>query len=60
MTTPVPRGRLSGSLDYDFAWRRVGKSNLTLGVPFDQGHWLVEVSARRYLPYFDLSTIWGL
>jgi hypothetical protein len=57
--TPVPRGRLSGSLDYDFAMRRTGKGNLTLGVPFDQGHWLVELVGRRYLPYFDLSTIWG-
>lgn len=57
--TPVPRGRLSGSLDYDFAFERVGKGNLTLAVPFHQGHWLVELVGRRYLPYFDLSTIWG-
>lgn len=57
--TPVPRGRLSGSLDYDFALHRTGKGHLTLGVPLKDGHWLVEASGRRYLPYFDLSTIWG-
>jgi hypothetical protein len=57
--TPVPRGRLSGSLDYDFAFQRTGKGNLTLAVPFDEGHWLVEMVGRRYRPYFDLSTIWG-
>jgi hypothetical protein len=58
-TAPVPRGRLSGSMDYDFAFQRAGKGNLTLGMPFDEGHWLLEVTGRRYLPYFDLSTIWG-
>ena len=35
--TPVPRGRLSGSMDYDFAFQRTGKGNLTLAVPFDAG-----------------------
>ena len=56
---PVPRGRVSGSVDYDFGFNRVGKANLTLAVPLKDGHWLVEAVGRRYLPYFDLTTIWG-
>lgn len=58
-TAPVLRSRLDGSVDYDFAFQRVGKAHLTLSVPLDEGHWLVEASGQRYLPYFDLSTIWG-
>lgn len=55
----VPRVRITGSLDYDFAFERVGKGDLTLSAPFDGGTWLVELSGRRYVPYFQLSTIWG-
>jgi hypothetical protein len=51
--------RVSGSLDYDFAFEHVGKGHLTLSLPMDEGRWLVEASGRRYVPYFELSTIWG-
>ncbi len=50
---------LNGSVDYDIAFDRVGKAHATLRsrLPADWG-WL-EVTGRRYLPYFDLTTIWG-
>ena len=51
--------RFTGSFDYDFAFGRVGKGNATLQYALPDASLLVEVSARRYVPYFDLSTIWG-
>ena len=51
--------RLDGSLDYDFGFGRVGKAHLTLQSRLpDEWGW-VELTARRYVPYFELSTIWG-
>jgi hypothetical protein len=55
-----PRVRLNGSLDYDFSFERFGKGHLTLSAPLAEGRWLVEAGALRYVPYFDLSTLWGL
>lgn len=54
-----PVVRINGSLDYDWGFGRVGKGHLTVSMPFSEGHWVVETTARRYMPYFDLSTIWG-
>jgi hypothetical protein len=51
--------RMDGALDYDFAFGRVGKAHLTLRSPLPSDWGWVEVTGRRYLPYFDLSTIWG-
>ncbi len=59
VTSALPGVMVSGSLDYDFAFSRLGKGHLTLSVPLLQGHWLLEATARRYVPYFSLSTIWG-
>ncbi len=51
--------RMDGSLDYDWAFDRVGKAHLTLQSRLP-GEWgWVELTGRRYLPYFELSTIWG-
>lgn len=55
-----PRARLSGSIDYDFSFERAGKGHVTMSLPVREGRWLVELSALRYVPYFDLSTLWGL
>jgi hypothetical protein len=55
----VNRVRLSGAMDYDFGFGRAGKGHLTLSRPFADGRWITEVVARRYVPYFELSTIWG-
>lgn len=57
--TYFPRLRVTGSLDYDFAFARVGKGNLTLAAPFADNRWMLEATAKRYVPYFSLSTIWG-
>jgi hypothetical protein len=51
--------RMNGSIDYDFAFGRVGKSHLTLQAQLPERWGWVELTARRYVPYFDLSTIWG-
>jgi len=58
-STTLPRVRILASLDYDFAFERVGKGHVTLSSPLRDGRWLTELSARRYVPYFDLSTLWG-
>jgi hypothetical protein len=55
-----PRARIDGSIDYDFSFQRAGKGHVTLSVPLAEGRWLVEASALRYVPYFDLSTLWGI
>jgi hypothetical protein len=59
LSASLPRVRVTGSLDYDFSFERAGKGHLTLSAPIAEGEWLVELSARRYVPYFDLSTLWG-
>jgi hypothetical protein len=50
---------LTGALDVDVAFRRIGKSHLTLRYAGPALPFAVEVTARRYLPYFELSTVWG-
>lgn len=51
--------RVRGSVDYDVPFDRVGKAHLTLQRAFWSGRLLTEVEARRYVPYFELSTVWG-
>ncbi len=56
---PLSRVHMVGSVDYDFAFARVGKARLSLRSPLPDDWGWVELTGRRYLPYFDLSTIWG-
>lgn len=58
-TSTLPKLRIAGSMDYDFAFDRLGKSHLTVGLPLQGGRVMVEATARRYTPYFQLNTIWG-
>jgi len=58
-STTRARFRVTGSLDYDFSFEQVGKSHLTISAPLREGTWLLELSGLRYVPYFDLSTLWG-
>jgi hypothetical protein len=51
--------RVSGSMDWDYGNEELGKGHLTVSLPLFDGHWLVEATARRYVPYFQMSTIWG-
>jgi hypothetical protein len=48
---------LTAAADYDFAFGRVGKAHLTARLPV--AAFMVEATGRRYLPYFELWTIWG-
>jgi hypothetical protein len=50
---------LDAALDYDFAFGRVGKAHLTGRVPLHGANLVLEATARRYVPYFELWTIWG-
>ena len=47
-----------GAVDYDFAFGHIGKAHATVRAPVPYGLTL-EATARRYLPYFELNTIWG-
>lgn len=51
--------RIDASADYDFAFGRVGKAHLTLGAPAPGLPVGLEATLRRYVPYFELHTIWG-
>lgn len=53
------RLRMDAAVDYDWAFDRIGKAHLTLQSRLpDEWGW-VELTGRRYVPYFELSTIWG-
>jgi hypothetical protein len=51
--------QLVAGLDYDFAFGRIGKSNLNLRLPLSERGLMLEVAGSRYVPYFELWTIWG-
>jgi hypothetical protein len=53
-------GSIRGAVDWDVARRAVGKGHLTLSRPFDGARGWLELTASRYVPYFSMSTIWGL
>jgi len=56
---PWGRVRVDGSVDWDLGRQRVGKAELAARVPLDGARWTLEASASRYLPYFELWTVWG-
>jgi hypothetical protein len=49
---------IDAALDYDFAFGRVGKAHATARASVGRGV-VLETTARRYVPYFELWTIWG-
>ena len=51
--------RLEGALDWDVALNEVGRAHLTASYPFERLGLVLEGTVRRYVPYFQLSTIWG-
>lgn len=51
--------RMDAAVDYDFAFGHIGKAHLTLRSPLPGGWGWAEVTGRRYVPYFELWTIWG-
>jgi len=61
LRSPLPGPfSFSASADYDFAFGRIGKASASLRAPVfaDRSLWL-ELQGRRYVPYFELWTIWG-
>src|SRR5690606_37552604 len=50
---------ITAGMDYDFAFGRVGKSNVNVRLPLRDGRLMVEAAGSRYVPYFELWTIWG-
>jgi hypothetical protein len=53
---------VTAALDYDFGIGQVGKGQLQLRRPLlarGASGATLELTARRYLPYFELYTIWG-
>jgi hypothetical protein len=49
---------IEATVDYDVGFNRIGKAHATVRAP--AFHDLTfELTARRYLPYFEMSTIWG-
>jgi len=50
--------RLTASADYDLGFGRVGKAHLSAEYEATESV-NVRARARRYVPYFELSTIWG-
>jgi hypothetical protein len=51
--------RMDGALDWDVGFNRIGKGHLTVRSPLPDNWGWVELTGRRYLPYFEMSTIWG-
>ena len=51
--------RLEAALDYDVAFNRVGKAHVRAQAPLLHSRLILEATARRYQPWFDLFTIWG-
>jgi hypothetical protein len=52
--------RIDAAADYDFAFDRVGKAHVTASVPVPPASLVVKATARHYVPYFGLWTIWGM
>jgi len=51
--------RLEGAVDYDVAFDRIGKAHLRAQAPLLHSRLILDATARRYQPWFDLFTIWG-
>jgi len=51
--------RLEGALDYDVAFNRIGKAHVRAQAALLRSRLIVDATARRYQPWFDLFTIWG-
>jgi hypothetical protein len=56
---PFDRVRVDLGLDADLALARLGKADLSVFLPLGRSRGSLELMLRRYLPYFELWTIWG-
>jgi hypothetical protein len=51
--------RLEAAVDYDVAFDRVGKAHVRAQAALLRSRLVLDATARRYQPWFDLFTIWG-
>ncbi len=51
---------VEAAADYDVAFNRVGKAHVTLRRQLMNNRLSLEATGRRYLPFFELWTIWGV
>jgi hypothetical protein len=51
---------VEGAADYDVAYNRLGKAHITLRRAWLDNRLAVDLTGRRYLPFFELWTIWGV
>jgi hypothetical protein len=51
---------VEAAADYDVAFNRLGKAHVTLRRQLMQNRLSLEATGRRYLPFFELWTIWGV
>lgn len=50
---------ISAAAEYDFSRQQVGTAHVRAQLPVVGRRVLLEATARRYVPYFELWTIWG-
>jgi hypothetical protein len=51
---------LAGLVEYDVGYGRLGKAHIDVHVPLPIAGVRAEAMARRYVPFFEYWTIWGL
>ncbi|HEY0810457.1 MAG TPA: hypothetical protein VGD49_09870, partial [Longimicrobiales bacterium] len=51
---------VEAAADYDVAYNQIGKAHLTLHRNLLDNRLSVDLTGRRYLPFFELWTIWGV
>lgn len=51
---------IEGAADYDVGFGHFGKAHLTARLPLHDNRINIEVTGRRYMPFFELWTIWGM
>jgi hypothetical protein len=51
---------IGGSLEYDVGYGRLGKAHIDARLPLPAYGVQLEATARRYVPFFDYWTIWGV
>ena len=57
-TDAVGPVRIEAALDWDVAFNRIGKTHLRVEAPLTR-RIVLDATARRYRPFFELFTIWG-
>jgi hypothetical protein len=59
-TSAIRPVMLSGSAEYDVGYGRWGKAHLNAQLPLPERRLHLETTLRRYLPFFEYWTIWGV